>query len=99
MKFLKVIWQSQDSELAKSTCGSSGASTFSKTNFLSSLSETTIVDPALYLPSSSSSDNGSSNNLWIDLLSGLAPNSLSYPSVAKNSLASSESTISRSEFF
>ena len=60
--------------------------------------EIIIVDPALYLPCKSSSERGSSSNLCIDLLRGLAPNSLSYPCVAKNSLASSESTISISEF-
>ena len=45
--------------------------------FSSLFNEIIIVDPALYLPCKSSSERGSSSNLCIDLLKGLAPNSLS----------------------
>ena len=72
-----------ESESAKSTSGSLGASTDSNSRVSSStFKDTIIVEPALYLPCSNSSDNGSSKSLWIDLLNGLAPNSLLYPSVA-----------------
>ena len=88
-----------ESESAKSTSGSLGASTDSNSSFLSSsFKETIIVDPALYFPFKSSSDRGSSRSLWIDLLNGLAPNSLLYPSVAKYCFASSDSTISSLNF-